>query len=93
MTPDYDLDLMQPAQTLAALTARILEGLEPVFADAAPDLAIVQGDTTTTMAGALAAFYRHGAATVQAVAEPAAVAIAERHLHVDVDPDAFAGVV
>jgi UDP-N-acetylglucosamine 2-epimerase (non-hydrolysing) len=58
VTPDYDLDLMQPAQTLAALTARILAGLDPVLEAAAPDLAIVQGDTTTTLAGALAAFYR-----------------------------------
>jgi UDP-N-acetylglucosamine 2-epimerase (non-hydrolysing) len=58
ITPDYDLNLMQPAQTLAALTARILAGLEPVLEAEAPELVIVQGDTTTTMAGALAAFYR-----------------------------------
>ena len=58
VTPDYDLDLMQPAQTLPALTARVLTGLEPVLAAESPDLVIVQGDTTTTMAGALAAFYR-----------------------------------
>lgn len=55
--PDYDLDLMQPGQTLAQLTARTLAALEPVLADARPDLALVQGDTTTTLCGALAAFY------------------------------------
>ena len=57
VAPDYDLDVMQPAQTLSALTARILVGLETVLASESPDLVIVQGDTTTTMAGALAAFY------------------------------------
>jgi UDP-N-acetylglucosamine 2-epimerase (non-hydrolysing) len=57
VAPDYDLDLMQPGQTLAALTARIVSGLEPVLAEEKPDLVIVQGDTTTTLAAALAAFY------------------------------------
>jgi UDP-N-acetylglucosamine 2-epimerase (non-hydrolysing) len=57
VTPDYDLDVMRPNQTLSGLTARILEALEPVLADAAPDTIIVQGDTTTTLAGALAGFY------------------------------------
>jgi UDP-N-acetylglucosamine 2-epimerase (non-hydrolysing) len=56
--PDYDLDLMQPGQTLAELTARILAALDPVLESARPDLAIVQGDTTTTLAAALGAFYR-----------------------------------
>jgi UDP-N-acetylglucosamine 2-epimerase (non-hydrolysing) len=56
--PDYDLDLMQPRQTLAALTARILAALEPVLEAERPDLVVVQGDTTTTLAAALAAFYR-----------------------------------
>jgi UDP-N-acetylglucosamine 2-epimerase (non-hydrolysing) len=55
--PDYDLDLMRPGQTLAALTSRLLAGLETVFSDLKPSLALVQGDTTTTLAGALAAFY------------------------------------
>ena len=58
VTPDYDLDIMQPGQTLAQSTARILAGLEPVLAEARPDIVIVQGDTTTTLAGALAAFYQ-----------------------------------
>ena len=58
VAPDHDLNLMQPGQTLPALTANLLAALEPVFAREKPDLAIVQGDTTTTMAGALGAFYR-----------------------------------
>jgi len=57
ITPDYDLNLMRPGQTLSGLTARILEGLEPVLAAVSPDMVIVQGDTTTTLAAALAAFY------------------------------------
>ena len=56
--PDCDLDLMQPGQTLAQTTARVLAALDPVLAREAPSMAIVQGDTTTTMAGAMAAFYR-----------------------------------
>jgi UDP-N-acetylglucosamine 2-epimerase (non-hydrolysing) len=55
--PDYDLDLMLPGQTLFQSTSRILAGLEPVVADAKPGLVLVQGDTTTTFCGALAAFY------------------------------------
>jgi UDP-N-acetylglucosamine 2-epimerase (non-hydrolysing) len=59
VTPDFDLDLMQPGQTLSGLTARILLALEPVLQAERPDLVVVQGDTTTTLAGALAAFYQH----------------------------------
>jgi len=55
--PDYDLDVMQPGQTLLQSTARIIGALEPVLAGVKPDLVIVQGDTTTTLCGALAAFY------------------------------------
>jgi UDP-N-acetylglucosamine 2-epimerase (non-hydrolysing) len=55
--PDYDLNLMQPGQTLSALTARIIAALEPILSADRPDLIIVQGDTTTTLAGALGAFY------------------------------------
>jgi len=58
IAPDYDLDLMQPRQTLSGLTARILAAIEPVLEAERPDLVVVQGDTTTTLAGALAAFYR-----------------------------------
>jgi len=55
--PDYDLDLMRPGQDLYHVTSAALLGLKPVLADAAPDLVVVQGDTTTTFVGALAAFY------------------------------------
>ena len=58
IAPDYDLGLRQPRQTLASLTARILKALDPVLEAERPDLVVVQGDTTTTLAGALAAFYR-----------------------------------
>lgn len=57
--PDYDLDLMLPGQTLFQSTSRILAGLEGVLETERPALAVVQGDTTTTLCGALAAFYLH----------------------------------
>ncbi len=56
--PDCDLDLMQPGQSLAETTARILTALDPVLLREEAAMAVVQGDTTTTMAGAIAAFYR-----------------------------------
>ena len=56
--PDYDLDLMTPGQTLSGITARVLNALDPILANDGFDMAIVQGDTTTTMAGAIAAFHR-----------------------------------
>jgi UDP-N-acetylglucosamine 2-epimerase (non-hydrolysing) len=55
--PHHDLDLMQPNQSLFELTARVLLGLKPVLEQERPDVVLVHGDTTTTMAGALAAFY------------------------------------
>jgi UDP-N-acetylglucosamine 2-epimerase (non-hydrolysing) len=55
--PDFDLDLMRPSQTLADLTARSLAAVDGVLARGF-DMAVVQGDTTTTLAGGLAAFYR-----------------------------------
>jgi UDP-N-acetylglucosamine 2-epimerase (non-hydrolysing) len=58
VAPDYDLDVMQPGQTLTQSTARILSQLEPILAAERPELVLVQGDTTTTLAGALAAFYQ-----------------------------------
>lgn len=58
--PDYDLDLMKPNQTLYTLTSDILLGLQPVLADFKPDYVYVHGDTTTSMAASIAAFY-HGA--------------------------------
>jgi UDP-N-acetylglucosamine 2-epimerase (non-hydrolysing) len=57
--PDIDLNLMQPDQDLASLTAAILTHLDPVLADVKPDWILVQGDTTTVLAASLAAFYRH----------------------------------
>ena len=59
VTPDHDLDLMLPGQTLFQSTSRILAGLEPVLRAENPAMVIVQGDTTTTFCGALAAFYSH----------------------------------
>ena len=56
--PDYDLDLMQPGQSLDALTARLLEAIGSVLDTAKPDSVIVQGDTATAMVGALAAYHR-----------------------------------
>ncbi|MCK4546039.1 MAG: UDP-N-acetylglucosamine 2-epimerase (non-hydrolyzing) [Candidatus Eisenbacteria sp.] len=55
--PDYDLDVMSPRQTLFQTTSRVLLGLEKVIREEAPDLVLVQGDTTSTFAGALAAGY------------------------------------
>jgi UDP-N-acetylglucosamine 2-epimerase (non-hydrolysing) len=56
--PEYDLDLMTPGQTLAQITARVITALDPLLAERRPDMVVVQGDTTTTMAGAMTAFYR-----------------------------------
>ncbi|MBN8811812.1 MULTISPECIES: non-hydrolyzing UDP-N-acetylglucosamine 2-epimerase [unclassified Sphingomonas] len=58
LTPDVDLDLMEPGQTLEQLTARLLTGLGKVMDAEKPDRVIVQGDTATAMVGALAAYYR-----------------------------------
>ncbi len=55
--PDYDLAIMQPNQSLAELTARVLTKLDEVLRIEKPDWVLVQGDTTTAMVGALAAFY------------------------------------
>ena len=58
VAPDYDLDLMTPGQSLDALTARALVEIGKVLDDERPDWVVVQGDTTTVMAGAIAAYYR-----------------------------------
>lgn len=55
--PDYDLDIMEPSQTLATITSKALKGLDEVFTAVKPDLVLVHGDTSTTFTGALAAFY------------------------------------
>lgn len=57
ITPDYDLNIMQAGQTLYDVTTRALMGLKEVMEEAKPDMVLVHGDTTTTFAGALAAFY------------------------------------
>ena len=57
LTPHHDLDLMKPGQNLAELTARILTGLRPVLLEEKPDVVLVHGDTTTTLAATLGAFY------------------------------------
>ncbi|CAK7049191.1 UDP-N-acetylglucosamine 2-epimerase (non-hydrolyzing) [Tissierella sp.] len=56
--PDYDLNIFKPGQTLTEITTRALEGLEEVIIKEKPDVLLVQGDTTTVFAGALAAFYQ-----------------------------------
>jgi len=58
VTPDVDLNLMQPNQTLAGLTARAITSIDKYLADYKPELVIVQGDTTTVLCASLAAFYR-----------------------------------
>ncbi len=55
--PQYDLNIMQERQTLSSITSRALTGLEEVMHESAPDIVLVHGDTSTTFAGALAAFY------------------------------------
>ncbi|WPC42087.1 non-hydrolyzing UDP-N-acetylglucosamine 2-epimerase [Clostridium sp. JS66] len=56
--PDFDLNIMKTKQSLTGITTRVLEGLEEIFEQEKPDLILVHGDTTTTFAGALAAFYQ-----------------------------------
>ena len=57
ITPDYDLDLMKPNQNLYTLTSDILLGLKPILEEFQPDYVYVHGDTTTTMASSIAAYY------------------------------------
>ena len=56
--PEYDLDIMKPGQTLTHITAEVLKGIENVIIKEKPDCVLVHGDTTTSMAAALAAFYQ-----------------------------------
>lgn len=58
IAPDYDLNIMQPGQGLTEITCRILEGLKPILDTFRPDMVLVHGDTTTTMAASMAAFYQ-----------------------------------
>lgn len=57
--PDYDLDIMSAGQTLFDITTKAMHGLDKVLKQEKPDLVLVHGDTTTTFAGALAAYYHH----------------------------------
>lgn len=57
VVPDYDLNIMKQGQDLTDVTAKVLTGLRDVFKECRPDIVLVHGDTTTSMAGALAAFY------------------------------------
>ena len=57
IAPDYDLDVMTEDQSLTEITTRVLTGMEPVLREARPDVVLVHGDTTTSTAAALAAFY------------------------------------
>lgn len=58
IVPDFDLNIMKTKQTLTGITNKVLNGLEEVFENEKPDMILVHGDTTTTFAGALAAFYQ-----------------------------------
>lgn len=58
IVPDYDLDIMSPGQGLTEISCRILEGLKPILEEYQPDTVLVHGDTTTTLATSLAAFYQ-----------------------------------
>lgn len=67
ITPHYDLDLMRPGQTLPQLTCNIIQGMDDVLADYQPDWVLVHGDTTTTMATSISAYYKQiGVAHVEA---------------------------
>lgn len=57
--PNYDLNIMQPRQSLAQITRNTIEGLDRILADERADMVLVQGDTLTTFVGSLAAFFRH----------------------------------
>ena len=57
LTPDYDLDIMTPRQTLSTITSKCLLGMEGAIETLRPDMILVHGDTSTTFAGALSAFY------------------------------------
>lgn len=58
ITPEYDLDIMKPGQTLSSITSEILTRIEPVLKDFQPDLVLVHGDTSTSFSATLAAYYQ-----------------------------------
>jgi UDP-N-acetylglucosamine 2-epimerase len=57
LRPDFDLNIMEPRQTLSTITSKCLTGMDRVLEEAKPDIVLVHGDTSTTFAGALSAFY------------------------------------
>ncbi len=67
ITPKFDLNILQQGQTLADIMTRTIDGLSQIFADSKPDAVLVQGDTTTTTAASIAAFY-HGIPVIHAEA-------------------------
>lgn len=58
IVPEFDLDIMEPGQSLTGITCRVLQGVSSVLEKSKPDLVLVHGDTTTSMAASLAAYYR-----------------------------------
>ena len=58
IVPQYDLNIMKSKQSLTGITCSVLQGLEEIFESEKPDIVLVHGDTTTTFAASLAAFYR-----------------------------------
>jgi len=58
ISPEYDLNIMRPGQSLTEITCNVLKGLEPVLMDFRPDIVLVHGDTTTSMAASLASYYQ-----------------------------------
>ncbi len=58
LAPDYDLNIMKPNQTISQITSNVLMGLEEIYKKERPDIVLVHGDTTTTFAASLAAFYQ-----------------------------------
>ena len=56
--PDYDINIMSTNQSLTEITTKILQALQPILSQEKPDLLLVHGDTTTTFAASLAAFYQ-----------------------------------
>lgn len=58
ITPDYDLNIMKPGQDLSDITCRILQGMKPILSEFTPDYVLVHGDTATTLASTLAAYYQ-----------------------------------
>jgi UDP-N-acetylglucosamine 2-epimerase len=59
ISPDYDINLMYPGQSLSLLTSRVIDNMDLALSKLKPDIVLIQGDTTTVLATALSAFYRN----------------------------------